>query len=74
MVPVLQIRIDFETGRILRYTVYIGKPGIAYSLGSEKSLVFSMPPLAQSQHFTENARSQHGMLGHYMVNLQMSWP
>ena len=35
-----------------------------------------MPLLAvtQSQHFTEKARSQPGILGHYMVNLQMSWP
>ena len=78
MVPALQIWIDFETGRNLRYTVYRDTLYriVAWSKRNQLYFPFSMPPLAvtQSQHFTEKAISQPGMLGHYMVNLQMSWP
>ena len=75
MVPALQIWIDFETGRILRYNVkghIVSHSGLV--LKNQLYFPFSMPPLAvtQSQHFTQKARSQPGMLGHYMVNLQMS--
>ena len=70
MVPALQIWIDFETGRILRYTVY---RDTLYRkvLKNQLYFPFSMPPLAvtQSQHFLEKERSQPGMLGHFMVNL-----